>query len=261
MRSSRRRAELGARLNGRPTSQLTNFAPARHLPTKQVRVIARARKLCCRRTSTSTRPKASSATGKAAAGRFVPPRAHTRRPADVGDTARPEVKLKKVSGVTLAILDQTDTGPRLGADGHLVPLQPSRAAREKAESERVAMSKLWSYYERMPDGGNCLFADGEAEKGTLLTSLRAHAGVYEEGEEILLDEPTDQPNDQLCDRPPSPDQASALVADPASSCLRWPRAASAARRRNRRAVRLQVCPISKAWQSGCRRAALKQRRL
>lgn len=46
------------------------------------------------------------------------------------------------------------------------------------------MSKLGSYYEKRPDGNNCLFADGESGKGTLLSELYVYAGVYEEGEEI-----------------------------------------------------------------------------
>ncbi len=46
------------------------------------------------------------------------------------------------------------------------------------------MSKLGSYYERKPDGGNCLFADNESGKGELLTELKAYAGVYGDGEDI-----------------------------------------------------------------------------
>lgn len=98
------------------------------------------------------------------------------------------MKLRKVGGAALAVLDQPDTGPRFGADGLFIPLQPPRATWTTADRDRLAMSKLGSYYERKPDGGNCLFAADETGKGTLLTSLRAYAGVYAEGEEIPFDD-------------------------------------------------------------------------
>lgn len=105
-----------------------------------------------------------------------------------GNTEVPPLKLRKVGGAALAVVDEPDAGPKFGADALVIPLKPPRAEWEEGESDRMAMSKLGSYYERRPDGGNCLFADGESGKGTVLKEFRVFSGVYAEGEEIPFDD-------------------------------------------------------------------------
>ncbi|PXF41436.1 hypothetical protein BWQ96_08817 [Gracilariopsis chorda] len=101
-----------------------------------------------------------------------------------GDTSKPAMKMRKVGGAALAVVDEPDTGPKFGADSFVIPLRPPRVDREEDQSDRIAYSKLGSYYERRPDGHNCLFGENESGKGTVLTELKIFAGVYEEGEEI-----------------------------------------------------------------------------
>lgn len=101
-----------------------------------------------------------------------------------GDTSRPAIKLRKVGGAALAVVDDPDAGPKFGADGLVIPLRPPRAEWEEDERDRVALSKLGSYYERKPDGGNCLFGRDESGKGTVLVDFKVFTGVYAEGEEI-----------------------------------------------------------------------------
>lgn len=102
-----------------------------------------------------------------------------------GDVTRPAMKMRKVGGAALAVVDQPDTGPKFGADSFVVNLRPPRAGwGEGEESDRVAFSKLGSYYEVRPDSGRTLFGDGENGKGEVLLELKVFAGVYEKGEEI-----------------------------------------------------------------------------
>lgn len=105
-----------------------------------------------------------------------------------GDLTKPALKMRKVGGNALAVIDQPDTGPRFGSGELYIPLRPPRATWESDIRDKRAMSKLGSYYEKKPDGGNCLFADGESGKGTLLIDLKVYAGVYAEGEEIPFDD-------------------------------------------------------------------------
>lgn len=101
-----------------------------------------------------------------------------------GDTSKNPMKMLKVAGAGLAVIDEPDTGPRFGSGELYIPLRPPRAEWEQNDRDRRAMSKLGSYYQRRPDGRNCLFADGESGKGTLLAELKVYTGVYGEGEEI-----------------------------------------------------------------------------
>jgi hypothetical protein len=81
-----------------------------------------------------------------------------------------------LSGVFLRFLravDEPENGPSFGADSLVIPLG-------KANS-RMARSKLGSYYERMPDGGNSLFGK---DAPVQLASLKVYHGVWEEGEYI-----------------------------------------------------------------------------
>lgn len=101
------------------------------------------------------------------------------------DTSRPALKMRKVGGAALAVLDDPDSGPKFGADALVIPLRPPRATwDEDTEKDRIGMSKLGSYYERRPDGANTLFGEGESAKGTVLTDFKVFTGVYAEGEEI-----------------------------------------------------------------------------
>lgn len=101
------------------------------------------------------------------------------------DTSRPAMKMRKVGGAALAVVDQPDTGPKFGADSLVIPLQPPRATWQDDEKDRIAYSKLGSYYERRPDGANTLFGRGEnGNKGVILQDLKVYAGIYAEGEEI-----------------------------------------------------------------------------
>ncbi|CDF39345.1 unnamed protein product [Chondrus crispus] len=105
-----------------------------------------------------------------------------------GDTSKPAVKLRKVGGAALAVVDEPETGPKFGADSLVVPLRPPRANWGESQKDRIAYSKLGSYYERRPDGGNTLFANGENPKGEVLQELKVFAGVYADGEEIPFDD-------------------------------------------------------------------------
>lgn len=101
-----------------------------------------------------------------------------------GDTRKGAMKMRKVGGNALAVLDQPDTGPKFGADSLVVPLRPPGANWRENERDRLAYSKLGSYYEKRPDGVNTLFGKAENPKGETLLELKVFAGVYEEGEEI-----------------------------------------------------------------------------
>lgn len=102
-----------------------------------------------------------------------------------GDTTRPAMKMRKVGGAALAVLDDPDAGPKFGADALVIPLRPPRATwDESLEKNRIGMSKLGSYYEKRPDGGKTLFGVGEDPKGTVLVDFKVFSGVYAEGEEI-----------------------------------------------------------------------------
>lgn len=101
-----------------------------------------------------------------------------------GDVGRPAMKMRKVGGAALAVVDQPDTGPKFGADSFVVPLRPPRATWAEDARDRVALSKLGSYYERRPDGARTLFGEGESGSGAALLELKVYAGVYAEGEEI-----------------------------------------------------------------------------
>ena len=82
-------------------------------------------------------------------------------------------KLKKVGGGGLACSrDDPDFGISLGPDGLVIGLQPGR--------QKVAASKLGTYYERGPANLSSLFPGGVVQ----LDSLKVLVGVYERGEDI-----------------------------------------------------------------------------
>ena len=69
----------------------------------------------------------------------------------------------QVGGAGLAVLDKAEAGPQFGAEGLTIALQPGQ--------ERLAKSRLGTYYARRADGGRSLFAAGE-EKRAQLTDLK-----------------------------------------------------------------------------------------
>lgn len=77
-----------------------------------------------------------------------------------GNTRVPAIKLPKVGGPNLAVMDGRSSGMQFGAEGLTIGLQPSQ--------ERVAKSRLGSYYEKLPGGGRSLFAAAEKGKSELL---------------------------------------------------------------------------------------------
>lgn len=62
------------------------------------------------------------------------------------------IKLQKVGGYAMAVMDYPSDGIRFGPDG-LKFLVPGR--------ERIATSRLGSYYARMPDGSKSILPNGE----------------------------------------------------------------------------------------------------
>jgi hypothetical protein len=83
-------------------------------------------------------------------------------------------KLRKVGGPSLAQQDLPESGPSFGADSLVIPLD--------ASNPKLARSKLGSYYERFPGGGNTLF--GKRGGSVQLKDLKVYHGVYEQGEFI-----------------------------------------------------------------------------
>lgn len=85
----------------------------------------------------------------------------------------PGTKLIKVGGPGLAVIDNPENGPSFGADSLVIPLAQG--------NEKMARSKLGSYYERFEDGTNSLFGK---DASVQLKSFKVFHGVYEEGEYI-----------------------------------------------------------------------------
>lgn len=83
-----------------------------------------------------------------------------------GDTSKDPIKLPKVGGASLAVVDRASIGPQFGADGLKILLSGSGG------KERTAQSRLGSYYAKLPDGGRSIFADGEDWKAATLTDLK-----------------------------------------------------------------------------------------
>mmetsp|Transcript_27733 Transcript_27733/g.111063 ORF Transcript_27733/g.111063 Transcript_27733/m.111063 type:complete len:172 (-) Transcript_27733:502-1017(-) len=88
------------------------------------------------------------------------------------------LKLRKVGGAGMCVIDNPEQGPWFGAEGLVVPMY--------AGSERRARCKLGPYYERLPNGGKSFFPDqaGDAQ----LDDLRVYVGVYEDGEDVPFDD-------------------------------------------------------------------------
>lgn len=87
-----------------------------------------------------------------------------------GDTRKPAIKLPKVGGAGLAVMDDPNRGIQFGAEGLSIPLTGGTQA-------RAAKCRLGTYYARnscLPAGGRSLFAKDESLKGTELLSLKAY---------------------------------------------------------------------------------------
>jgi len=94
-----------------------------------------------------------------------------------GDTSKRPIKLPKVGGPGLAVIDKPEIGVKFAPDG-LHCLVPGR--------ERTATSRLGSYYMKKPDGGRSLFAPGEDPKRAAVKSVRCYVAEGE-GEAWALD--------------------------------------------------------------------------
>jgi len=85
----------------------------------------------------------------------------------------PGLKLRKVGGPSMAQMDLPESGPSFSPDALVIPMSKS--------NPKLVRSKLGSYYDRLPDGGNSLFGKESSEQ---LKELKVYHGVYEEGEYI-----------------------------------------------------------------------------
>mmetsp|Transcript_14304 Transcript_14304/g.33302 ORF Transcript_14304/g.33302 Transcript_14304/m.33302 type:complete len:318 (-) Transcript_14304:243-1196(-) len=84
-------------------------------------------------------------------------------------------KLRKVGGPSFAQQDLPEIGPSFGTDSLVIPMDKS--------DPKLGRSKLGSYFERFPGGGNTLF--GKVRGSSVqLKDLKVYHGVYEEGEYI-----------------------------------------------------------------------------
>lgn len=83
----------------------------------------------------------------------------------------PGIKLLKVGGPSMAQMDLPETGPSFSPDALVIPMIKS--------NPRLARSKLGSYYDRLPDGGNSLFGK---DSSVQLKELKVYHGVYAEDE-------------------------------------------------------------------------------
>jgi len=85
-----------------------------------------------------------------------------------GDTSAPPIMLKKVGGPGMSVIDTLD-GPKFGVDGLHILLQEGR--------ERIAQSRLGTFYENLPGGGRSLFAPSDDWKAATLTELKVIASA------------------------------------------------------------------------------------
>jgi len=83
-------------------------------------------------------------------------------------------KLRKVGGPSFAQQDLPEIGPSFGTDSLVVPMDKS--------NPKLARSKLGSYFERFPGGGNTLF--GKRGSSVQLKDLKVYHGVYAKDEYI-----------------------------------------------------------------------------
>ncbi|KAK9833144.1 hypothetical protein WJX74_008552 [Apatococcus lobatus] len=97
-----------------------------------------------------------------------------------GNTSKAALKLPKVGGAAMAVMDKEASGPQFGAEGLTIPL---RGCEEEA---RRAKSRLGSYYAKGPDGRRSLFSAADGPKFADLVQLKVFVAEGN-GEEWKLD--------------------------------------------------------------------------
>lgn len=90
-----------------------------------------------------------------------------------GDTKKRAVKLPKVGGPNLAVIDSPIDGLKFGAEGLWIPLKPVPKGQEK-----ISKSRLGTYYQKLPNAGRSLFAAAD-EKKAQLVSLQVYVAEGE----------------------------------------------------------------------------------
>lgn len=81
-----------------------------------------------------------------------------------GDITKRPIKLPKVGGPSLAVIDNPKEGVKFGAEG-LRLLVPGK--------ENIASSRLGAFYSKMPDGDRSLFSDKQA----VISRLRCYVAA------------------------------------------------------------------------------------
>ncbi|GMH42943.1 hypothetical protein BSKO_10865 [Bryopsis sp. KO-2023] len=95
-----------------------------------------------------------------------------------GDSSKQAIKLPKVGGDSLAVIDKPAFGIQFGAEGLTIAL-------ERGQEKRVK-SRLGSYYAKLPDGGRTLFSEKDDPKFCQLKSLKVFV-AQGSGDEWQLD--------------------------------------------------------------------------
>ena len=113
---------------------------------------------------------------------FLYVREKTSKPSDA-------VKLCKVGGADFAVgNDNQESGIYFGPDGLIIPLAAKPYGYPMIENNKMARSRLGSYYEKLPNSGKSVFAFGSGDRngrleGTL-TEVLVFTGAYLDGETI-----------------------------------------------------------------------------
>jgi len=95
-----------------------------------------------------------------------------------GTKKKRPIKLPKVGGPSLAVVDKPDNGIQFGAEGLKIPLIDGQ--------EKVVKCRLGTFYSNLPDGSRTLFSLTESPKSTELTELKVYVAVGQ-GEAWELD--------------------------------------------------------------------------
>lgn len=87
------------------------------------------------------------------------------------------IKLPKVGGAGMGVVDKPETGPVFGAEGLSIPMF--------AKNPKLARCKLGPYYERLPSGGGSMLAGGQP--GADLKSFKVYVANWGD-EDIPFDD-------------------------------------------------------------------------
>lgn len=79
------------------------------------------------------------------------------------------IKLPKVGGPSLAVVDRPDNGIQFGAEGLKIPLIDGQ--------EKVVKCRLGTFYSNLPNGCRSLFSSTDSPKSTELTDLKVYVAV------------------------------------------------------------------------------------